>query len=261
MPKDAAAGERYAPAQMAISTASAVPRRDARAGAARGEALGTTGWAARATYPLEALYHHRVMIWCNGEASLNHGHVDDGFMTYDYRADPILGRALAYWASKRGHRSMPRRRDIDPAEIARLLPNLQLIDVQGDRFRYRLVGTALVEAFGHDYTGKYPDDLFRGTRVDFVCALYRAVRDGRQPMFNRSRYHTTKDVDLIANRLYMPLSEDGLQVSMLLGAFTFEFGAGSFIGAWGSADLDATMSETSLVSLDAPAVSPQALHR
>ncbi|MGO8918396.1 MAG: PAS domain-containing protein [Stellaceae bacterium] len=177
-------------------------------------------------------------------------------MSYDYRTDPILGQALAYWAGKRDRRTMPRRRDLDPAEIARLLPNLQLIDVQGDQFRYRLVGTALVEAFGYDYTGKTPHELFTGPRADFVCALYRSVRDGRRPMFNRNRYTTTKDLDLIANRLYLPLSEDDHQVNMIFGAFTFEFGADASVGAWGSADLDATMSETELVSLDAPVVSP-----
>jgi hypothetical protein len=180
-------------------------------------------------------------------------------MTYDYRADPVLGPALGYWVRKRGDRSMPRRRDIDPAEITRLLPNLQLIDVDGDRYRYRLVGTALVEAFGRDYTGKYPHELFTGLRCDFVCALYRSVRDARRPMFNRSRYHTTKDVDMVANRLYLPLSEDDRQVSMLLGAFSFEFGADPVLGAWGSADLDATMSETSPVSLDVPSASAEPL--
>jgi hypothetical protein len=180
-------------------------------------------------------------------------------MTYDYRADPVLGPALAYWARKRGSRSMPRRRDIDPTEIAALLPNLQLIDVQGDRFRYRLVGTALVEAFGRDYTGKYPHDLFPGKRGDFVSALYRSVRDAKRPMFNRSRYVTTKDLDMTANRLYLPLSEDDRDVSMLMGAFSFEFGADPFIGAWGSADLDATMSETSPVNLDVPTAAAQPL--
>jgi hypothetical protein len=175
-------------------------------------------------------------------------------MTYDYRADPILGQTLAYWVRKRGARSMPRRRDIDPAEIPRLLPNLQLIDVLGDRFRYRLIGTALVEAFGRDYTGAYPDELFTDPRRDFICGLYRSVRDAGRPMFLRNRYHTNKDIDLIANRLYLPLSEDDRRVSMILGAATFEFGVGAdpVLGAWGSAALDTSLAETELVDLDPP---------
>ncbi len=180
-------------------------------------------------------------------------------MAYDYRADPLLGRALDYWAGKRGARSMPQRRDIEPGEIPRLLPNLQLIDVQGDQFRYRLIGTALVEAFGRDYTGTYAHELFPGPRGDFVRALYRSVRDSGRPLFSRNRYLTTRDVDLIANRLYMPLSEDDHSVGMLLGAFSFEFdvGADPVLCAWGSAALDASLSETEFVNLDPPPAPPR----
>lgn len=180
-------------------------------------------------------------------------------MTYDYRADPILGQALAYWVRKRGSRSMPRRGDIDPTEIPRLLPNLQLIDVLGDRFRYRLIGTALVETFGRDYTGTYPDELFTGARRDFICTLYRSVRDAGRPMFMRNRYHTAKGIDLVANRLYLPLSEDDRRVNMIVGVATFEFGIGAdpVLGAWGSAALDASLAETELVELEPPAASPQ----
>ncbi|HXY98459.1 MAG TPA: PAS domain-containing protein [Stellaceae bacterium] len=181
-------------------------------------------------------------------------------MAYDYRADPILGRALEYWAGKRGGRSMPQRRDIEPTEIPRLLPNLQLIDVLGDQFRYRLIGTALVEAFGRDYTGAFVHELFTGPRAGFVCALYRSVCEARRPVFNRNRYHTTRDVDLIANRLYLPLSEDDRSVGMILGAFSFEFGVGAdpVLGAWGSAALDSSLSETEIVSLEPPAEPPRA---
>lgn len=177
-------------------------------------------------------------------------------MAYDYRTDPILGPVLAYWTAKRGRRSMPRRRDIDPAEIPRLLPNLQIVDVLDDHFRYRLVGTALVEAFGRDYTGKDPRELFPGPRGIFVCDLYRSVCETRQPVFTRNGYVTTKDVDLVANRLYLPLSKDDHRVNMVMGAFSFEFGARAGIGGWGTADLDVTTFETELVRVDAPAVSP-----
>ena len=57
-----------------------------------------------------------------------------------------------YWLAKRGDRAMPARKDINPAEIPVLLPYLVIVDKAEDRFRYRLVGTAVVEQFGHDFT-------------------------------------------------------------------------------------------------------------
>src|SRR6185312_534525 len=72
----------------------------------------------------------------------------------------------AYWLAKRGQRRMPSRWDIDPAEIPRLLRNLMLIDVSHDpiRFRYRLIGSNVVDATGEDRTGRWFDT------VDFIAA-------------------------------------------------------------------------------------------
>ena len=56
----------------------------------------------------------------------------------------------AYWDAKRGARSMPARADLEPAEIPVLLPYLMIVGKDGDQFRYRLVGTAVVKAVGYD---------------------------------------------------------------------------------------------------------------
>lgn len=147
-------------------------------------------------------------------------------MAYDYRTCPILSGAFRYWNQKRGSgRTMPSRRDIDPIEVPQFLPHLQLTEVTdcGERFRYRLVGTAIIEAFGTEVTGKYVDELFSGERYRFIYEFYRVVCVTRQPVFSRSLYLGTKDVDLTANRLLLPLSADGVQVNMILGALTFEF--------------------------------------
>ena len=144
---------------------------------------------------------------------------------YDFRADRVLSTALEYWGSKRSGRDMPRRRDIEPMELRPVLPHLQITEVidGGSRFRYRLVGTAIVEAFGAEFTGKCVDELVSGERDSFVHACYRAVCTARRPAFARSKYMTTKNVDLTANRVLMPLSEDGERVHQILGALTFEF--------------------------------------
>jgi hypothetical protein len=63
---------------------------------------------------------------------------------------PLLQQLHAYWEGKRGARLAPTREELDPAEIVRLLPHLFLIDAVGSkpRFRYRLIGTAVVELTG-----------------------------------------------------------------------------------------------------------------
>src|SRR5579863_214999 len=98
---------------------------------------------------------------------------------------------------------MPRRRDIDPIEIPPLLPNLQIIDCQpGGRFRYRLTGTALVTAFGREYTGKYLEELITGEELVYATHVYATVCAEHRPVFLSHRYSTTRDVEMTAKRLY-----------------------------------------------------------
>jgi hypothetical protein len=74
---------------------------------------------------------------------------------------PLLRDLYAYWHGKKGDRKMPSRPDICPTEIIDLLPKIVLIDVEHEpqRFRFRLVGTDVVNVMGQDATGKYLDDL------------------------------------------------------------------------------------------------------
>ena len=171
-------------------------------------------------------------------------------MGYDYRGDAVHGSVLAYWETKRGTRRMPARRDIDATDLPRVLPYLQLIEaVAPDRFRYRLVGTAIVQTFGHDYTGRFLDELALGPeRINFFASKLKAVRDNARPMFVRTQYVSAKGVHFIANRLYVPLSENDRDVNMVLGSLTFEFSrATTREGVWGSAQFDASQSEVEIV--------------
>lgn len=176
-------------------------------------------------------------------------------MIYNYREDPILGPTLTYWTQKRGSRSMPRKRDIDPIELPpKLLPNIQIIEVidGGARFRYRLVGTASVDAFGSDYTGRYPDEMFSDDRLNFIQSIYRTVYTTKAPLFSLNRYHTTKNIDLFAYRIYMPLSEDDIEVGHILGILRYQSGVAADTGWREGAKLDPFGQHTELIDVGRP---------
>ena len=81
---------------------------------------------------------------------------------------PGLARLHAYWNERRGHAPMPARCDIDPTDIADLLKNIYLAEVEGDppRFRYRVAGTELEATVGRKLTGRYVDDGILGGLTD-----------------------------------------------------------------------------------------------
>lgn len=162
-------------------------------------------------------------------------------MAYNYRDDAILGPVLGYWMGKRGYRSMPRKRDIDPIEISpQVLPYLQIIEAinGGARFRYRLVGTALVEAYGKDFSGCIADELFSDSRLDFVQGIYRTVCETKAPLFSRNKYYTPRNAELFSMRVYMPLSENDAEVHHILCAMRFDYGTVFDNRSWG---LETTM--------------------
>lgn len=93
----------------------------------------------------------------------------------------------AYWLAKRGSRPMPRRADLDPAEIpAPLLPGITLVDVVADsrRYVYRLVGTMEVEVRGHDPTGKSVAEAFFGENAEDATECYDRVVATRAPVLD-----------------------------------------------------------------------------
>jgi hypothetical protein len=142
----------------------------------------------------------------------------------------LLMRLLAYWQGKRGRRAMPSRADIDPNEIRDLLPHLLLTDVVNEqgrtRFRYRLVGTAVQEAFGREMIGQYIDELMSGTYRDFIVGLYQDLVERKKPIYSESIYGSSDPRNkLWTERLMLPLSTDGKHVNMVLSAQVFRHGS------------------------------------
>ena len=114
---------------------------------------------------------------------------------------------------------MPRRADIDPTEMPRLLPYVRLVDVLGPgRYRYRLVGTEVHQFHGSNPTGRFVDEvLARPSAVRIIAVYDECVRDRRaiylENLFlaadgGASFYHSKV--------LFAPLSEDGETVAQVL---------------------------------------------
>jgi hypothetical protein len=135
-------------------------------------------------------------------------------------ADPRLRQVYAYWQAK------PARRDIDPAEITGVLPHLMLIDVEpGPRYRYRLFGTAVTEAFGMNPTGKCVDEVMTGDYKTFLLRLYDDLCAQKKPIYSTSIYGTKLETKMWTQRLMLPLSADGAAVDKVLACQVFVHGS------------------------------------
>jgi hypothetical protein len=108
--------------------------------------------------------------------------------------DARLQSALDYWRRQSAGKPMPRRADIDPIDIPRLLRDLMLVEVlPSGRYRYRLIGTENAEAHGLNATGRYLDEVLPGPEYKaHVLGLYDeiAVRPSRPNWHRPSRGHS-----------------------------------------------------------------------
>lgn len=134
-------------------------------------------------------------------------------------------RALqAYWEGKKQDRPAPPKASIDPTELRDLLPDILLIDVVGDppRFRARLIGSALVTAYGEEITGKYGDEVDLDAVRDQLLGFFERAAKECRPQYLRAAFTKHDGRHLRYEQIILPLSDDGLKVNTLLSAYAIE---------------------------------------
>src|ERR1044071_6315912 len=91
-------------------------------------------------------------------------------------------RALAeLWSSKRREQALPARSDFADDDLRPWFGNLLMVDVvEGPhRFRFRLMGTSLVDAAHRELTGKFFDEAdITGYEPDVLDDYAEVVRTG-----------------------------------------------------------------------------------
>lgn len=148
----------------------------------------------------------------------------------DHDLSPDLAAALDYWRQKKAARLAPARRDIDPLDIAGLLPRVMLVDVlrAGDNggrqeFRYRLAGTGIVKNHGMELTNRGPRDLQPAAYGALVHDHYTEALSRRAPLAHRlSLQHAGSNGDY--RRIILPLSDDGGSINRLMTVDSYEDG-------------------------------------
>jgi hypothetical protein len=139
----------------------------------------------------------------------------------EFLTDARLERFYDYWQSLRGSRAMPARRDLDPAAIKDLLPHVVIVERIADRFRYRLVGTEVVNRIGAENTGRYFDELpALGAYRAFMTRVYRTVCEDRRAVLSETDYDGAGKAAAI-RRLSVPFAEDGAEVSHIVSLLLF----------------------------------------
>ena len=142
-------------------------------------------------------------------------------------AHPTLAFLRSYWDVKRAGRAMPSRADMRPSELREHLGWVLMIEVLPglSDFRYKLIGTLVTDYFLTDATGKTVSEAFAAypaTTAKAIAALLRKTAREKRPV------RAYGDANWIGpgfeefDAIYLPLSDDGETVNMILHGFVFD---------------------------------------
>jgi len=129
-----------------------------------------------------------------------------------------------YWLSLRGERRFPRRADIEPTDIPRLLSGVMLLDVHYDPidFEYRLVGDDITRRLGS----------LKGRRVREAALIngdssaydnYRRMVESGVPQFleGTATLAFRPGRPMPMSRVHCPLSSDGTTIDKIISYCAF----------------------------------------
>ncbi|NJM30335.1 MAG: PAS domain-containing protein [Rhizobiales bacterium] len=143
-----------------------------------------------------------------------------GSLNAAFRAQLVLPeqrQLYDYWLEKSAGRGMPERGDLNPCEIARLLPSISLVDVDHTQgpFKFRLAGTRLRDIFDREITGLCFGDIDWGEKRDYWLSAFNwTAGEGKptQGVLTGPRLHKEH---LVQYWMKLPLGRIG-EVGMLL---------------------------------------------
>ena len=131
----------------------------------------------------------------------------------------------AYWRGLVTGDGPPAYGAFDVVRVPRdLLPFLILLDVLdgGRDFRYRVVGTGVVEAIGRDFTGETVSEYRNRHEPPAVAEGYRRVCAERAPDLYRGTLESEGKEFIAYERLALPLTGADGTVGFILACFQFQ---------------------------------------
>jgi len=139
-----------------------------------------------------------------------------------FAAAPIR-KFWAYAARCRGAGGLPERCQFDPIDIPRLLPYLWILEVAGDgaRLRYRLAGSAMVDALNFDPTGQTIEDIVSakasGNSAETLARYWTSVREAVATWRRGPARHWRNSDWIDVESLCVPFTVGGSAVAQLIG--------------------------------------------
>lgn len=139
-------------------------------------------------------------------------------------ADPRFKAMIGHWLALRQDDAIPRRGAVDPVQFKDSLDMVWLMERHADgHYRYRLAGETITAIHGGIRRGSDTASLFSPPALDMFRPRWEAVLDGGQ-LVRAEGVVVLAGGDQVSRveRLMLPLRSDDGDVSVILGATSYE---------------------------------------
>ena len=131
--------------------------------------------------------------------------------------EPVCQALIEYWYSIRGSDTVPSRSDVRPADIRQLLPNVMMLEYRpGGELIFRLVGSAIVDKLGKNFTGMNQLDLFPKAQRAFARQRYVNLLEQPCGLHVHRDMRSRFGAEFVADVVYLPLRDRSGLVSQLI---------------------------------------------
>jgi len=137
---------------------------------------------------------------------------------------PTLAALAAHWDSVRGQRAMPAWHQLQPSRIATVLPIIWVYkyDRVTEQFTGRLAGDRIARNFGKNFRGIGLEEVHPPASLPYVYAgMMRGVMEPSL-YHSRGRLFRQRERVVRGERIFLPLSEDGIHSDGLIGASDYQ---------------------------------------
>lgn len=135
------------------------------------------------------------------------------------RQAPLV-ELVRFWYLHRGPGGLPPRSAFDACALKAFLPHIFITEYETatQRYRYRLIGTALTEAFRRNATGCYFDEIYDTPDLHALHEMHEAARLSGEPKTIGGRMTLADRATMIVDALLLPVGVAEGRNPQLLGA-------------------------------------------
>jgi PAS domain S-box-containing protein len=141
----------------------------------------------------------------------------------DSLRNPRLRSVYDYWRSRRDPSGNLPDYSLFRIDGTDMTDNSFIVEVIGGRhtvgFRFVQIGQILEQRLGRSLVGELVDDV--GDELGSAGASYRRCLETASPSYEYAHYSLADETPLLFERLLLPLSDDGIRVTHLLGIVIF----------------------------------------